>query len=433
METISKRKSLLKNKNFDLTALGAVVSNVGAVFYNFIVSFWILSLTGNDSFIQGLYLGVTGLAFVLTCPIAGVIVDRFNKAKMLWICDFARGASILLTILFVTIFNSANGIITVLFIGGVIGNIIGAFFAPAGSALIPEIVEQEDLQKANSVAGITTAIQTIIGTSLVGVVYSFVSSMVVILYIVAGLYIISAITEIFIRYNYVKREQQLTLKVALGDMKDTFKYVKNQVAIFVLLLLIIFLNLFYNPIQANFFPYFCVTDVAGCPDFLLHNVFSPEIWQSIFCIALAVASIVTSLILYKVKIKKQFGAVKFGFILNSLAVIAMAVSYYFLVKNSQKINMFLIINTVLCFAIGVSVVFVNVSISYILQTRVEIAKYGKVMALMQLGAQGLTPVMVFVSGIILKSLGSSYLLFILAGGIVLTACLSLFTKSLRDN
>lgn len=52
---------MFKNKNFTLVFLGALVSNVGALLYNFAVSFYILSLSSNNSIIQGTYLAVTGL------------------------------------------------------------------------------------------------------------------------------------------------------------------------------------------------------------------------------------------------------------------------------------------------------------------------------------------------------------------------------------
>lgn len=46
-----KRKNIFRNRNFTLVFLGALVSNVAALFYSFAVSFYILTLTDNNAFI----------------------------------------------------------------------------------------------------------------------------------------------------------------------------------------------------------------------------------------------------------------------------------------------------------------------------------------------------------------------------------------------
>ena len=429
MESV-KKKSIFKNKNFVLTALGAVESNIGAIFYNFFVSFYILSLTNNNSAIQGLYLGITGLFFVLASPIGGVIVDKFNKAKILYVCDFLRSFVILATVVSIMLIDNNTLIIIILFIGGVIGNIIGAIFAPAGSSLIPEIVGVEDLQTANSISGITTALQTIIGTTLVGFLYNALSTN-VILFIVSGFYFLSGVTELFIKYDYKKKESQLSLRIVFKDMKDTFSYIKTQRSIFILLCLLIFLNLFFNPIQTNFFSYFCVTDVAS-NNYLLSKICAPEIWQSIFCVALSVASILMSLIFANIKIRNYFKAIKKGFLIISLAVIVMTISYFVFVRKTANLNVFLVINTIMCLLIGAGVVSINVPIASTLQEKVDITKYGKVMSLIQIGAQGLTPVMTLIAGLILLS-GSEYLLLVLSIGLILTTLIALFSKKLKEH
>ena len=49
----TKRKNVFKNKNFTLTFLGALVSNVASLFYSFAVSFYILKVTDNNALLQG--------------------------------------------------------------------------------------------------------------------------------------------------------------------------------------------------------------------------------------------------------------------------------------------------------------------------------------------------------------------------------------------
>ena len=62
---LAMNENVFKNKNFVLTFFGALVSNIGAALYTFAVSFYILTLSNNNALLQGIYLGVCGLIFVL--------------------------------------------------------------------------------------------------------------------------------------------------------------------------------------------------------------------------------------------------------------------------------------------------------------------------------------------------------------------------------
>ena len=85
----SKPKNVFRNRNYTLVFLGALVSNIASLFYSFAVSFYILALTGNNAFIQGLYLATGGIVYVAVTLFGGVISDRFHKGKIMFICDYA--------------------------------------------------------------------------------------------------------------------------------------------------------------------------------------------------------------------------------------------------------------------------------------------------------------------------------------------------------
>ena len=85
-EQVVKQKNVFRNRNFSLVFLGTLVSNVAALFYSFAVSFYILKITGNNALIQGLYLAAGGVTFCVVTLFGGVVADRFNKAKIMYIC-----------------------------------------------------------------------------------------------------------------------------------------------------------------------------------------------------------------------------------------------------------------------------------------------------------------------------------------------------------
>ena len=146
-----KPKNVFRYKNFTLAFLGALVSNLGNILYSFAVSFYILALTGNNAFIQGLYLATGGLVYVAVTLFGGVISDRFHKGKIMFICDYVKGGMLIaFTLLLMLVIKDANAKVAILFVIAVIGNIIAAIFSPAASSLLPRIVPEKSFQQAQS-------------------------------------------------------------------------------------------------------------------------------------------------------------------------------------------------------------------------------------------------------------------------------------------
>ena len=119
MEEISSptRRNVFRNKNFTLVFLGALVSNIAALFYSFAVSFYILKISDNNALLQGLYLAVGGAVFCVASLYGGVISDRFNKVKIIYICDYLKGGIILgFTLLLMFVIESNEWKIACLFI-----------------------------------------------------------------------------------------------------------------------------------------------------------------------------------------------------------------------------------------------------------------------------------------------------------------------------
>ena len=142
---MKKTENVFRNRNYRLVFFGALVSEIGALLYSFAVSFYILKISGNNAFLQGLYLALCSVAMLVFTPVGGVLGDRFNKAKIMYICDFCKGANIILVTVLMLLFPEANAHIVILFALGITGNIISGIFNPAAGALLPQIVEPDQL------------------------------------------------------------------------------------------------------------------------------------------------------------------------------------------------------------------------------------------------------------------------------------------------
>ena len=301
-----KKRNVFNNKNFVLVFLGALVSNVASLFYSFAVSFYILKITDNNALIQGLYLAVGGVVFCLVTLVGGVIGDRFNKAKIMYTCDFIKGISIIIFTLFLMfIIKSTTAKIVGLFALAVISNGVAGIFSPASSALIPLIVEEDSYQQAQSYFSILNSFQSIVGIVLAGILYTLVP--INVLFLIVGVcYIASAISEMFIKYksDYEKRDEKLTLNKVFSDIKEGFKYLVSIKALLYLMICILFINFFFSPVFDNFIPYFVATDIASS-NYLFHERMAPEMWSSFFSVAFGVGSLIMGIILSNAKQKEK--------------------------------------------------------------------------------------------------------------------------------
>jgi MFS family permease len=124
----------------------STVSFVGdGVFYG-AVPLLAASLT-RDTRLVSLVDGLTMAGWLLLCLVSGVAVDRWRKTAVMWRVDAVRAVLMLVfTALVVTGHGSIGVVLAVSFAIG----LASPFFDNASSAVLPEIVEQGSLERANS-------------------------------------------------------------------------------------------------------------------------------------------------------------------------------------------------------------------------------------------------------------------------------------------
>lgn len=428
-----EKDNVLKNKNFLLLFQGKIVSNLAATLYSFALSFYILEITNNNSAIQGLYLGLCGIVYILMSFIGGILADRWNKIKIIYGSDFIKGFILILSLIpLIIAINTDNSLMQVilLFAIGIINNIIAAIFSPAASAILPEIVEEQKYQQANSYFSIASSFEAIFGIVLAGILYSALS--IQLLFIVVGVaYIISGVTEVFIKTTYInKKNNKLTLKSMFIDLKDAFKYLWPRKGLMALIFGILFINFFFNPYFSNAFPYIIKTSVSES-EYLFDSWIKPEMWSSIFSVALSLGSLYMSIVLSKMKQRENNGKwIKLWlFILAIVALLVLLVYYIFINSN---MSVFLICNAILFFAVGLCIVSVNIPVSTTIQKTVEKDKLAKVSSLINIGSQGLIPIASLVSGLIISNVGVGVLLIVCTVGMIITAIFINLNKSINN-
>ena len=105
------------------------------------------------------------LPIVLISPIAGVIVDRVSRKKVMIISDLLR-CGVVLGFLLV----EDQDALWLVYALVIIEISLSGFFEPARSAIIPSLVPKKDLVTANALSGSTWSVMLAFGAALGGVI-----------------------------------------------------------------------------------------------------------------------------------------------------------------------------------------------------------------------------------------------------------------------
>jgi hypothetical protein len=153
------------NRNFRLLWLAQLISEMGDWFYSLAVYSLLLELTGNRAQSVGLAVVLQVLPHSFAAPTAGVINDRLRRKSIMIGADIAR-FFIVLGMLAVRTPAMVWLVYPLLFLE----TLGAAFFEPARSAVIPNVVPASEVLRANALSSVTWSFCLAAGASLGGVV-----------------------------------------------------------------------------------------------------------------------------------------------------------------------------------------------------------------------------------------------------------------------
>lgn len=250
----SRAPEKLWNMNFFLLWQGQLVSSLGSVIYSIALGFWVLQLTGSTA-LMGAIMASSSIPRFLLGPFAGVLVDRLNRKWIIVLTDAIRGAAMLFLAI-AALSNQAK--VWMIFVAGITMGICGAFFNPAMGSVVPDIVPQNKIIKANSLYSMASTGTEIAGTIAGGFVYTLLGAPIT--FLVNGIsYIFSAITEMFMRIpeNKVEKADSSFKK----DFLEGFRFSWKLKGVRYLMLISCALNFFFQISFTLMMPMF--TEVGG--------------------------------------------------------------------------------------------------------------------------------------------------------------------------
>jgi predicted MFS family arabinose efflux permease len=158
------RALLTGNRDYRLLWFGQVVSQLGDWFNSVAVYALLLELTGTATSVA-LMIIVQFLPMAVVGPLAGVVVDRMNRRRLMVVADVVRGV-LVLGLLFV----GGPGRVWLVYV--LMGATVAAtsFFEPARTASIPSVTGKHQLLTANALSSATWSAMLALGAGIGGLV-----------------------------------------------------------------------------------------------------------------------------------------------------------------------------------------------------------------------------------------------------------------------
>jgi len=157
--------AVFRNRNFSKMWTGQLVSTMGSALTSLAASIYIFRLT-NSAMSVGLMLMATAAPSLLVGLFAGVLVDRFDRKRIMIAADLTRAVLVFLIPFLVPLS------IVWLYVIVMLSSAIGQFFDPAQESVLPEVATEEELAAANSLMAISSFGATAIGFAASGLIAS---------------------------------------------------------------------------------------------------------------------------------------------------------------------------------------------------------------------------------------------------------------------
>src|SRR5688572_3288011 len=201
---IAKPATRLWNRDFFLLWQGQTVSQLGSQAFHIAMMSWLLRATGSAS-LMGLLMFTALLPGVVLGPVGGTFADRHSRIRIALVCDLLAGAAVLA--LSLAMFDprverlepaAVRFVIALMFGVSALLGILRAFFTPALSAAIPDLVPRERIPAANSLNQISVQGSSLLGQAIGGVLFQVLGA--AFLYLIDGLsFLFAALCAFLIR------------------------------------------------------------------------------------------------------------------------------------------------------------------------------------------------------------------------------------------
>ncbi|MYL49840.1 MFS transporter [Halobacillus litoralis] len=382
MESVKQLKRevtvpLSKSNSFILLWFTTVVSSLSLSMFMFIQSWYVVESLGMEASLGIVLVCLTTMRMV-SMVIGGVVADRSRQTKIMSFSDLSLACLvIILAGLFVLLPEVP---IWVLAINATFFGACGGLFEPSRDALIPKVVRENQLTRANSLLQGAIQIALFTGPLLAGILINIFSYSTVLILI--GLFlIISGIGVLFIKWTdkHQNKQGKINQQSFKVQLREGFTYTWNSSLLRALFIITIIVNFFISGPLMMGLPIFVEGVLNGSSvDF--------SFVQGGFTFGMVLGSVLIGVL----NIQRKRGA--YALYLIGLQGVGMLIF--------SQVNSIVVAVSIIIF-IGMLNPGVNIPLISLVQSYANQEKVGRVMSLIRTGSLGLIPLSYAVTSIFL--------------------------------
>lgn len=395
---------LFHSRNFPLLWGGEFISTLGDRFHLMALPWLALELSGSGTAL-GLVLMMSMLPRAILTLYGGVLTDRMCPRRLMLIANIGRAV---VTAWLATRVLTDTLDMWELYVIALVFGTFDAFFYPAYSALLPQIVDMDQLAVGNAMLQGTAQFNSLIGPAMAGVAIAGLGIGTVLIFDVAS-FIVSICTLTLLRVPAKQRsafsEDGSQPARMWQAAKEGFSYVARHKVIRVMLLPLAAINL-------------CVSGpfLVGTTWLAKYHFGRPEVYGTLLS-AFALGSIAGTLITGAIKPHNRLGPAIIGpSVILGLTLAALGLPL------TQWMAMCAM------FSAGAAAGFISVFVISVVQKSTSPQLLGRVLSMVMFSSAALTPVSYLAAGLVIKW-GASWLFL---GASAALLCLTLFASISRS-
>ena len=263
------QRSALRHRSFRMLWIATLLSST-ARWADLVVVGW-LTLELTDSALMVGIMTACKMAGIVLSPLMGVAVDRMDRRKLLMLASMVSGLN---SALMLALLLTGQLTVTYLVTIALVSSLIWALDNPTRQALVPDLVEPEDLNNAIATNSVATEITVIAGPALGGLLIP--------IFGMSGAYCLITIIYCLdllalFQLKGVKQSAPQLHESPIQSLLNGFRYAWGNHAVLFPLLIALMLNLLVAPYRYSFLPLFAryildagpegygfLTSMAGC-------------------------------------------------------------------------------------------------------------------------------------------------------------------------
>ena len=221
----------LWTKNFTIITLGSAVSMLGNMVSGFAIGLLVLEKT-NSTFLYSLFMVFYNMPKIVAPLMAGPVVDRFPRRKIIYTLDFI--SSTIYLFIFLALRAGHFNFVVMLAVCLLIGSIDGVYTV-AYESFYPNLISKGNFRKAYSISSMLMPLASFM-TPVASAVYNALGTLAPLFLFNSITFLVAAIFETQIKHSEEGRdgEKRTNAKQYIDDFRQGFNYIKGEKALIVI-------------------------------------------------------------------------------------------------------------------------------------------------------------------------------------------------------